>query len=195
MHLVFDQYWPTLIKSGERTRRGSSDALEVRITGPNTPVPKQWVKYIRNPQNKINLCDFLSSPLCKIGQERLMQGKRLVIAGGFTDGERVVEITHARPTEDIDALYSNHEEADTRIILHAAYAVRDSPTSVIVIQSPDTDVLVLCVSHITGIGCNELWLRTGVSDCQRYIPVHSIQEKEEETMDYPAGQRRPPDNS
>ena len=165
------------------------------ITGPNTPVPKQWVKYIQNPQNKINLCDFLSSSLCKIGQERLMQGKRLVIAGGFTDGERVVEITRARPTEDIDALYSNHEEADTRIILHAAYAVRDSPTSVIVIQSPDTDVLVLCVSHITGIGCNELWLRTGVSDCQRYIPVHSIQEKEEETMDYPAGQRHPPDNS
>ena len=33
-----------------------------------------------------------------------MQGKRLIIAGGFTDGERVVEITRARPTEDIDAL-------------------------------------------------------------------------------------------
>ena len=74
------------------------------ITGPNTPVPKQWVKYIQNPQNKINLCDFLSLSLCKIGQERLTQGKRLIIAGGFTDGERVVEITRARPTEDIDAL-------------------------------------------------------------------------------------------
>ena len=106
-----------------------------------------------------------------------MQGKRLIIAGGFTDGERVVEITRARPTEDIDALKSNHEEADTRMILHAVYAVRDSPTSAIVIQSPDTDVLVLCVSYFTGIGCNELGFRTGVSDRQRYIPVHSIQEK------------------
>ena len=56
-----------------------------------------------------------------------MQGKRLIIAGGFTDGERVVEITRARPTEDINALKSNHEEADTRMILRAAYAVRDSP--------------------------------------------------------------------
>ena len=115
--------------------------------------------------------------LCKVGQEMLMQGKRLIIAGGFTDGERVAEITRARPTEDIDALKSNHEEADTRMILHAAYAVRDLPTSAIVIQSPDTDVLVLCVSHFTGIGCNELWFCTGVSDRQRYIPVHSIQEK------------------
>lgn len=35
----------------------------------------------------------------------------------------------------------------------------------------------VCVSHFTGIGCNELWFCTGVSDRQRYIPVHSIQEK------------------
>ena len=81
LHLVFDQYWPTSIKSREWNRGGSSDAIEVRITGRNTPVPKQWVKYIPNPQNKINLCDFLCSSLCKIGQERLNQGKRLIIAG------------------------------------------------------------------------------------------------------------------
>ena len=58
VHLVFNQYWPTSIKSRERTTRGSSDAIEVRIIGPKTPVPKQWVKYIQNPQNKINLCAF-----------------------------------------------------------------------------------------------------------------------------------------
>ena len=83
----------------------------------------------------------------------------------------------ASPTEDIDALKSNHEEADTRMILHAAYAVRDSPTSAIVIQSTDTDVLALCLSHLTGIGYKNLWFRTRVSDRQRYITVHSIQEK------------------
>ena len=145
-------------------------------------MPKQWVKYIQNQQNKINLCDFLSSSLCKIGQERLIQGMRLITAGSFTDGEQVVEITRARPTEDINALKSKHEEADTRMILHAAYAVRDSPTSAIVIQSPDADVLVLCVSHFTGIGCNELWFRTGVTDHQRCILVHSIQKKQGERL-------------
>ena len=107
---------------------------------------------------------------------------RLITAESFTDAERVVEITRARPTEDIEALKSKHEEADTRMILHAANAVRDSPTSAIVIQSPDTDVRVLCVSHFTGIGCNELWFRTGVTDQQRYIPVHSIQEKQGERL-------------
>ena len=87
----------------------------------------------------------------------------------------MVEITRGRPTADIDALKSNHEEADTR--MHAAYTVRDSPSSAIVIQSTDTDVLALCVSHFTGIGYNNLWFCKRVNDGQRYIPVRSIQEK------------------
>ena len=63
------------------------------------------------------------------------------------------------------------------MILHAACAVRDSPTPAILIQSTDTDVLALCVSHFTGIKYKNLWFRTRFSDRQRYIPVHSIQEK------------------
>ena len=89
----------------------------------------------------------------------------------------MVDITRARPTEDIHALKSNHEEANTRMILRVAYAVRDSPTSAIVIQSTDTNGLALCVSHFTGIGYNNLRFLTRVIDLQRYIPVHSIQEK------------------
>ena len=52
VHLVFDQYWETSIKGGERARRGTSSFLEIRINGPSTPIPKQWSKYIRNLQNK-----------------------------------------------------------------------------------------------------------------------------------------------
>ena len=33
------------------------------------------------------------------------------------------------------------------------------------------------MSHFTGIGYNNLWFRTRVIDRQRYIPVHSMQEK------------------
>ena len=44
--IVFDQYRDMSIKSHERSRRGSSSALEVKINSPSTPVPKQWAKYI-----------------------------------------------------------------------------------------------------------------------------------------------------
>ena len=55
VHVVFDQYWSTSIKANERSRRGASTALEVRISNSATPVPKQWEKYISNSKNKINL--------------------------------------------------------------------------------------------------------------------------------------------
>ena len=175
VHLVFDQYWPTSIKAGERSRRGASAALEEQLTRPAMPVPKQWTKYIQNSKNKINLCDFLTSSFCKLGQERLPQGKRLIIGRGFVDGEKAVSITRSSPIEAVKDLKSNHEEADTQMILHAAFAVQHSPAAIIVIQSPDTDVLILCIAHFTNIGCEELWFCTSVRDRQHYIPVHTIQ--------------------
>ena len=59
VHMVFDQYWDASIKAGEHAHRGSLNAsLEVKIHRPFTPVLKKWGKYIPNPQNKPNLCDF-----------------------------------------------------------------------------------------------------------------------------------------
>lgn len=70
------------------------------------------------------------------------------------------------------ALNSDHEEADTRMLLHAQHASQDAQR--IIIQSPDTDVLLLCVTHCDEIGTGELWFRTGVKDRLRYIPAHKI---------------------
>ena len=58
------------------------------------------------------------------------------------------------------------------MILHAKYAARTDRR--LVIQSPDTDVLILSVSHFRSLGCPELWFRTGLKDRQRMIPVHDI---------------------
>ena len=53
---VFDQYFSLSFKAGERQTRGASIVLEVQIRGTATPVPKQWLKYIANVQNEVNLC-------------------------------------------------------------------------------------------------------------------------------------------
>ena len=74
--------------------------------------------------------------------------------------------------EFVRTLHADHEEADTRLLLHAQHAAKDGAR--VVIQSPDTDVLVLSVSHCEEIGCQELWFRTGVKERIRYIPVHKI---------------------
>ena len=46
---------------------------------------------------------------------------------------------------------SRIEEADTRMLLHAQYAAGQCQEAKIVIQSPDTDVLVLSAAHFEDI--------------------------------------------
>ena len=166
--MVFDQYLDDSIKAGERARRGSSSALEVYIGGPATPVPKQCDKYISNPNNKKNLCDFLTHSMCNLGQRHLRESTQLVIRGGFKDGERCVAITRDSCV-DVEDLKSNQEEADTRMLLHAKYEAGQCPEEKIVIQSPDTDVLVLSAVHFEEIASKELWFRTGVKDRLHFV--------------------------
>ena len=71
-----------------------------------------------------------------MGQHTLLEGQQLVIGGEFN---RAVAVIKGQYT-----LRSDHEEADTRLLLHAKHASEDHER--IVIQSPDTDVVLLCVS-------------------------------------------------
>jgi len=169
--VVFDQYKDRSIKSAEHATRGTLASLEVTINNEQTPIPKQWAKYIGNSRNEQNLCSFLSEFWCKKGQSDLKEGLHMVIGGGFKDKEKCVDISKGT-CEVMQALESDHEEADTRILLHAKQA--SSESSRVVIQSPDTDVMVLCITHFQELGCNELWFRTGVKNKLRYIQVHSI---------------------
>ena len=74
--------------------------------------------------------------------------------------------------QDMEELESDHKEADTRMLLHAKHSA--DPGTTIVIQSTDTDVLVLSVTHKSS---KELWFRTGVKDQLRFVPVHNIVQK------------------
>lgn len=142
------------IKSHERSRRGSSSALEVKINSPSTPVPRQWAKYISNPRNKTNLCTFLAQVLSELGRKKLRQGKCLVIGGGCSDGESSLHIRRDHPTVTLRDLQANREEADTRLLFHAKHASK--PDSRIIIHSPDTDISVLGISFYVELGCKEL---------------------------------------
>ena len=62
--------------------------------------------------------------------------------------------------QPVTVLHSDHEEADTKMLLHAAHALQSC--SAVTIQSDDTDVLVFCVGmksslkgklYLRGTGC------------------------------------------
>jgi len=76
-------------------------------------------------------------------------------------------------------LDTDHEEADIQIILHAVYVLRLCMTRIvrIVILSSDTDVFVEAMYFyhlLAAIGLAELWLRGGVGDKTRFIPLRVI---------------------
>ena len=167
--VVFDQYRKQSIKEGERHKRGQTSSLEVKIYSDSTPIPKQWVKYISNPRKKENLADFLCCALCKRLTQSLNLQQKVFLAGGFKDGMKTVSCTQGH-CEIVPLLCSDHEEADTRLLLQAKHASPTHPR--IVIQSPDTDVAVLSLAHFEDLQCQELWFRSGVKD--RFIPIHRL---------------------
>lgn len=150
--VVFDRYVDLSIKTGERRKRGMSSGLQVHIQGPATPVPKQWLKYINYQDKKRNLSAFLADTWCQMGV-----GILLVIGGGLKNSARSVRVIKGC-CEDLLNLKSDHEEADTRLLLHAKHASYDH--SRIILHSPDTDVAVLCIFHFSSLKCQELGFRT-----------------------------------
>ena len=171
LDVVFDQYWQLSIKAGEWKKRGEASTLEVRIHGESTPVPKQFPKYISNAANKVSLSAFLTMAWVELGKRLLPEDRELVIGGGTTDGHLALSIKNGQ-CHEVPALYSDHEEAEMRMLRHAQQTSREAQR--IVIQSPDTEVLLLCITHYNEITSDELWFHTGVNDRLWYIPAHKI---------------------
>ena len=97
--------------------------------------------------------------------------KELVIGGGFSDNNKAMSVKKGT-CDDMVELFTDHEEADTRLLLRASHALRTFKR--IVIQSTDTDVAVLCTAHFEKLLCEEMWFKTGERDELRFIPIHQV---------------------
>lgn len=89
-------------------------------------------------------------------------------AGGFED----MQLVYSSKQGVIASLAANHEEADTRIILHAADAQMSGYENTIVI-SKDTDVLVLLLSFCDELS-NNLYMQSGTYTAPKYININKI---------------------
>ena len=76
--------------------------------------------------------------------------------------------------EEIQELECDHEEADTRMILHAKQA--STNYSNILIKSPDTDVMLLSIS-LAQEEVGSVYFVTGTGSCSRISNVSSLANK------------------
>ena len=74
---------------------------------------------------------------------------------------------------------SDHEEADTRLLLHAQHAAVDSDR--VIIKTPDTDVFILCIAMQRVIG-KDIYVMTGSGNHFRMIPIMAITERMDEKL-------------
>ena len=75
----------------------------------------KWERFIAVDKNKASLTNFLLTGISRTHHPQ--PGRELVLSGGFLD---ILEVWSSCETrDDFSGLASNHEEADTRIVLHA----------------------------------------------------------------------------
>ncbi|KAM7378717.1 hypothetical protein PAMP_004321 [Pampus punctatissimus] len=94
--------------------------------------------------------------------------QQIVISGGFNDPEKVASAADT----DVSQLQAIHEEADTRILLHAADATAKGYQRLI-IHCRDTDVLVLLLVFAQHLS-SEIWIKAGTVKKPCYIKVNNI---------------------
>ena len=112
--VLFDRYRKHSIKATTRSRRSKGSARPVCrvIEGREVPLPIKWQAFLALGENKSDLAQFLSDELVRQAPGNIT----LVVSGGCADEEDVLCMD---PALDVAILRSNHEEADTRFVLHA----------------------------------------------------------------------------
>jgi hypothetical protein len=74
---------------------------------------------------------------------------------------------------EVEELCSDHEEADTRMIVHAVHASGSYPT--VIIKSPDTDVLLIALNACLDINA-DIMFETGAGTGRRIISLAKIRQ-------------------
>ena len=117
-------------------------------------------------ENKSDIANFLSEMIMQKGED-LPERWELVTGGGFSSP------TDARSTRRQTVhLHGNHEEADTRLILHSCEAASEGYER-LVLRCSDTDVLVL-LFYFMPTRVAEVWMVSGTSTQPKCYPLHTL---------------------
>lgn len=157
--IIWDQYFDNSLKSQTRSKRGKGIRRRVEAS---SSLPGNWQEFLRIDANEIELFSFLVK---HISQSVIT--KQIIT----TNGSDVFSIP---PSQDTSSLAPcDHEEADTRIIVHLADAVSKGYKNVLV-RTVDTDVVVLAVAAVAQVDVQMLWVAFGTGKSFHHIPVHEI---------------------
>jgi hypothetical protein len=166
---VTDRYPTVSTKNAERLHRAASGTYVVSILSDQQKVPKQWKKFMSVGSNKERLVEFLVQQWRNVRCSALQSTQLFV-----TNKEKCYHYypnADAVTVEEVPELACDHEEADTKMFVHAQHAAAAS--DVVVIKSPDTDVFVIALACQATIPAR-LIFDTGTANNRRRIDISEV---------------------
>ena len=116
--------------------------------------------------DNLHYCTITQTP----SQQNCNEVHVVTIGANFRDGGKAVSISTVTWLFRYSWSSIKPWRADTWLLLQAKWALENAAR--IVIQSPDTDVLVISTSHFHSLLYEELCFQTGIKDQLWFVPVH-----------------------
>ena len=162
LDVVWDVYTPDSLKESTREKRGKG--VRRKVSG-KTKLPGNWMDFLRDFVNKKELFAFLTS---KVAQFSWPPAK----AVNVTSGQAVVCIGNNIPMQNC-----NHEEADTRIVVHVLHALKQGEQTICV-RTVDTDVVVILAGTFHDLVATQpladIWVAFGMGKNCRFYQINAI---------------------
>lgn len=171
---VVDRYPDISIKNLERNKRASGGVAVINIYGPEQKLPAQLGKFLKHGRNKEALIRFLFEQWCTY-ISTMFSGIVVYVCHDEKCHRLEPGLDNETNTiQEIAALSCDHEEADTRMLLHANHASQSHGS--VLIKSPDTGVFIIMLSFCRILQCN-LFFEIGVKEKTRVIDVKCVQQQ------------------
>ena len=165
---IWDIYSDQSLKSQTRSKRlGLAKTRRIKASS-NVSIPtgKEWQNYLKVSENKKDLFCYLSNEI--VNQSTSNNYQLLSTQDEVVLCNKQIDLSHVSK--------SDHEEADSRMILHLFDAAIHGHQKAY-LRTVDSDVVVLCVHHFPNLeraGMIKLWVGFGKGKSYKDIPIHHV---------------------
>ena len=136
LDIVWDINKDDSIKQAAQNRRGDTDGIRTSVSG-QTPIPKDWRKFLQIKENKTELFKFLSRQLIQRDIGNVLM---------YSTIEDNVVVNNEGDCGSLNSLMPcNHQEADSRTFIHLLDASTRQGHSKALIKTVDSDVVFIAI--------------------------------------------------
>ena len=197
--LVWDVYLDDSLKKSLREKRGAGQRRKVMGS---TRIPSDWKGFLRVDGNKEKLFKLVADKVCldlgclpalsiliiaidqqgmftRINEINVWENLFQVVSLALPESKEVYSthgssvLTSNDRTEMSNLAPCTHEEADTRLMIHALDASLRGHRR-IKIRTNDTDVIVLALSVVSTLPVDEFWITYGSGKNVQHMPEYVV---------------------